>query len=138
MSILTTKSQINIASAQDLHNKNYYCSSIHCSYYSCIQNIMHIILFNVGIDNEKLKSDFRDFKKKNPENPGGLHEYYINVTVTYLKSKKLDVISFNKEIFKLKKTRTEADYLNIEMGYDDSRYSIQKADTINKILQKAF
>lgn len=67
----------------------------------------------------------------------GLHEYYINLILGHLRGKKLDANAFNKEIFKLKKTRTAADYLDIGIGPDECRYSIQQAEEITKILTKA-
>jgi len=99
--------------------------------------MMHIIKFNIGYDQAKLSENFTNYKLAIPNGKGGLHEYYINLVTGYLASKNLDSITFNKEIFKLKKTRTDSDYYDIHIGPDESRFSLQKADVINKIINKA-
>jgi len=137
MSQLTNKSDINIAAAYELQKQSYYCSSVHCSYYSCMQLIMHILFFKMGYNQKQLADDFYSYKKANPQSRGGLHEYYINLVATHLKNSRLDAILFNKEMYKLKKTRTDSDYSDLAIGPDESRFSIQKAEDLNKIMKKA-
>ncbi len=36
--------------AQELNKLTYYCSSVHCSYYSCIQLMKHVIEHKLGYD----------------------------------------------------------------------------------------
>ncbi len=137
MSQLLNKSQINFAAAHELQKKSYYCSSVHCSYYSCIQLMMHIIYNKIGYDQKKLSDTFQNYRASNTNAKGGLHEFYINLVVAHLNTHRLDAKTFNKEIFKLKKTRTDADYFDIVIGPDECRFSLQKAEEINKIIQKA-
>lgn len=129
---LINKSQINTDSALILYDKTYYCSSVHCSYYSCIQLMMHIIYYKIGYDDQKIRTSFESLGKA--ERKGGLHGYYINLINIYLKAQKKDAMTFNKLIFKLKTKRTDADYLDIEINEDHARYARFNAIDVNKIL----
>lgn len=137
MTILQTKSLISIESATILHDKMYYSSSVHCSYYSCVQLMKHILLHVLNKTEGDLKDKMDEYNRDNPKFKMGSHEFYIGAIATHLKTNKLDVVTFTSKIFKLKKDRTDADYLELAIDYDTSRYAIEKATAINKILNQA-
>jgi hypothetical protein len=133
MSELTDKSEINRDAAKRLYDIQYYCSTVHCAYYSCIQLMMHIILYELGWTESTLTTAISNDKRT------GSHEFYINLITKHLIDKKTnrdDRKLFSEEIVNLKKLRTKSDYNNEKIGEPQGRYSISKAIDIYKILQK--
>jgi hypothetical protein len=49
MSHLLTKSMQNLESADILINANMFSSSVHCSYYSCLQLCKHVLISDMGM-----------------------------------------------------------------------------------------
>ncbi len=69
MSVFIDKSQANLVAAEILKNKEaLYDSSIHCSYYACIQMQLHIVHNKLKIDKQKFEADRRN-------NKDGTHGY---------------------------------------------------------------
>jgi hypothetical protein len=132
MSELSNKAEINIDAAKKLLDSTHFCSSVHCSYYSCVQLMKHIIIHKIGMSEENISLE----EKRSPML--GSHGLYINLTLTYLKSnvKRDDWKLFNDEIVKLKRARRDADYIDVTIDYDSSRFSYARAVDINKVLRK--
>lgn len=126
---LLNKSKLNFASAEYLQKINHYCSTVHCSYYSTLQLIKHILLYRVG------KSESEISVELNATNEGS-HEYTINQVIKHLKANNKDWRSVNTDILQLKKLRVKADYKDIEIDFDDGKKSIDLAFTTNKILMQ--
>ena len=103
MSILLTKASHNYRVAQNLVNSGGYSApSVHCSYYACLQTIIHILSL-MGVSQEEIdaKTDGR-----------GSHENLIACIVGYIRHDPASVKSFTSKIRDLKKYRKESDYEN--------------------------
>ena len=124
MSFLINKSEINLASAELLHQKNNYASVVHCAYYSCHQMMAHIWYH---------KLNKKDLVKSKEE---GSHEALINCIGGFLKEKSFDLRGFNNSIGQLKKLRHKADYKNEEIDSTISNNSIQLSKSTLLILKK--
>ena len=130
MSQLINKSEINFGSAQFLQKQDYYCSTVHCAYYSCVQLMRHILVFKIGKTETEIKEEARITK-------GGSHVYMIDTVFTYLvKINNKDYNTFNTNIVSLKKLRGKSDYEDFMINFDEGRKSIALAESINKILKK--
>lgn len=129
MGLLSQKSEMNYASAGHLQKLTYYCSVVHCAYYSSVQLMKDILLNKVGKTEAEIKSG-------SSSTIGGSHNYIINETFNYLKLKNnKEVTVFYSGINSLKKLRVEADYGEITIDHDKGKSSIDLSDKINKILK---
>jgi hypothetical protein len=129
MSILKKKSYENQNSAQILLSNNLFSSSIHCSYYSCLQLMKHI-LFEEGLTETELKSR-QDASRRN------LHEFLINHFIEGLRQNNL-YRQYRNSIVKLpdlKYLRVNADYKEQEMRESDAQFAIDLANRISSDLK---
>lgn len=124
MSFLKDKSEFNRKSASLLQDENFHCSAIHCSYYSCIQLMIHLLLFKLNYSEIDLK----------PDEKLGSHEKLINILTEYMKEKGMDWSYFNQNIVELKKLRVKSDYRNSEIISKEGNNSIILADRVTKTL----
>lgn len=105
--ILKTKSKENIEAAQSLIDNGYYSSSIHCSYYSCLQAIKHIMIHKYEMSEE----DIYHNQKENVRDTS--HTYLINFIIKKIRDKSNKIEDFretNTDLNTLKNTRNESDY----------------------------
>ncbi len=134
MSNWREKSIQNLMSADLLIGEGFYSASIHCSYYSNIQLILHLLQKKFPSLDEFDKYQRKGFKKNK-----GFHNWIINDVVKNLfKINNEDFRYVSNNIRKLKKLRIEADYKDII--FDESKANVAKnyALHINKILMKLF
>nr|MDA3854277.1 hypothetical protein [Bacteroidales bacterium] len=71
MSKLKEKSNFNLDAAELLIVRNLYAPSVHCSYYSCFQQLKYIVKDFCG----------KDYETQNVEiaqSPQGSHDYVIS------------------------------------------------------------
>ncbi len=126
MRILLDKSLSNIEAAELLHQEEMYASSVHCSYYSSIQLMRHLLFNKFGFD--EMEFDGR------PEiQDKGSHNYLIN----FIRNK-LDPYAsraYSSGISDLKKCRKEADYMQIKILEINSQKALDLAKNINSKLQ---
>jgi hypothetical protein len=132
MSYLKNKSEINFASAELLHTKNYYPAVVHCSYYSCIQLMKHIWLHKMN----KTEDELSQLNRNSVETS---HQVLINQIGSFLKSKNSVAFrDFNNTIGQLKKIRNDADYKDIQIDFAASVSSIslskESLNALNKCL----
>lgn len=115
MSVLKTKSDENYRSSQILLNQSFFSSSVHCSYYSCVQIMKHILL---QIDN-KTENDIYEEQRANDNN---LHEYLINYFVNKLRDNNLYSTYRNSigRLTELKLLRNKADYKEIVISESEA------------------
>jgi hypothetical protein len=129
MSFIKTKSDENIAIANQLISMTtpYYATSVHCSYYSCVQLMIHILIEDFGkteseIDNEPRAANM------------AFHNWIIDVffrEITIRRNPR-EAYQFKQKIGELKRARVNADYRNIAIIEQTSRIALQKAhQTIN-------
>ncbi|WP_338762030.1 HEPN domain-containing protein [Bernardetia sp. ABR2-2B] len=114
MSHLKKKSKDNLKAAQKLIDEGFYASSIHCSYYSCLQFIKFIY-----IEDEDFITDCNN-KEKNS------HNIIINKVLDEIceKADYKEEIRINKFLQDLKKTRVDADYNEVEITEEEAKFAL--------------
>lgn len=133
MSKLRQKSDFNIDAAEHLLSKEYYASSVHCSYYSCFQLLKYTIKEFSGI--------YYETQAQNASSSGQkTHQYVINhITgeinshVGFEESRK-----FKRTINDLKVFRLESDYEDVEVNLDKSEKALCIAKEIRKYIINNF
>jgi hypothetical protein len=125
---LKQNSLINQSAADVLIKKQYYVSSVHCSYYSCFQLILFILESYHNITWDNINTE-----KQTSNN--GSHEIAIkkikNDLIYNFKIDSINFKDFNDNIHKLKKLRTDSDYkgINVDMAYSNTAFNISKSLT---------
>ena len=122
MSYLKTKSDVNQMAAALLQKNSHYASVVHCSYYSCLQLMKHIVINTLGISEQQIETDL--------EYKGGSHTYLINKITTYLQQERKDSRVFSSSITQLRRMRNTADYENIQVDSTIGGNSITLSETI--------
>ncbi len=108
MSNFKFKYEENLRAAQLLVQKEYFSASVHCYYYACVQLMLHILRFDVGISEEDIDVQQREASKSIN---GGFHSWIINKMFELLMVKNFIAASeFNDWIGELKSMRVRADY----------------------------
>ncbi len=130
MSVFKDKSLFNIKAADLLLKNAYFAPSVHCSYYSCVQFILHILF-------DKQQKDPVEFESEKRGRKDGTHGHAIFLMgLQLIKKDYQSYKTFQRLIPELKKLREQSDYkpilINHEMGYD----ALRKAETINNLLVK--
>ena len=133
MSILINKSKENQTSAQLLINNNHYASSVHCSYYSSVQIMLHILLNKFNFTPEKLEAES---KMKFT----GSHVFAKNFLLNKMKEKneRFKARDFNNYIGELKNKREKADYQEEIINTELSQEALEQSKKINAILTNVF
>ena len=132
MSVLRMKSKINQDAAAHLQNQLYFPPVVHCAYYSCVQLMRHILLF------EKGWSDWEMEKERRTSGRLGPHEYLINKISNELEIMNADHRTFYKEIDSLKKLHVSADYKNHLINWQISNKAILLSTSITNYLKISF
>src|SRR5438045_1717892 len=133
---LDTKSVINRQAAQMLLKQGYYCSVVHCEYYSCIQLIMSKLL-NFGFDDAKIHSEKERMSNQAKRNYG-LHDCLIDLIKTHIKAKLsyTDSREFVSGMVMLRSLRVKSDYENVSILINNATDSIALSDNITQFLKK--
>jgi hypothetical protein len=131
MGVLKDKSSESFSSATYLIAKGAFCSSIHCSYYSCIQFILDLFYENFKLSERQLSDEYWNEKNKGG-GEGGLHVFYITkLTETiYHKIGGTESSELNEQLNSLRIKRNKADYSRTAIGEKESNKSLKKAETI--------
>ncbi len=132
MNVLKEKSKFN-TDAADLLIKNYlYAPSIHCSYYSCLQFMKHIILNKLGINPVNYASD-------NGFGSDRSHETFRDIIIKDLKNRqKREWREFNTQFGQLKSSRIQSDYDEIEINEPVARTSKNLSDSTLRLLKQIY
>ena len=128
MSQLKNKSELNRAAADFLQKQNYFPSVIHCTYYSCVQLMKHILIFTLGKTEAEISHEIRNSNS-------GSHEVMINNINDHLKNNNKDWKTFNTNINQLKRLRVIADYENTQIDCGRGNDSIRLSDVVLKHLR---
>lgn len=133
MGILVVKSQENISSARILIENKYFNSSVHCSYYSSVQIMIHVLLNKYNFTQERLEESAKSERK-------GSHVFAKNFLHTKMKEMgiRFDAVEFHRLIGSLKNKREKADYQEEVIEEDLSRDALNQAAKINSILTNIF
>lgn len=101
------KSQNSLEAANELLQKAFYNSSVHCSYYGVYQFMLHILYEELGRNKQADDAQLKDSKA------GGSHEATINKMTVWLNNPKVPpraAIDFTDKVYHLKRQRKLADY----------------------------
>lgn len=132
MSFLREKSNFNIDSAEELIKLNYYAPSVHCSYYGSFQYMKFALRKCKNTTYEKIESDCLNYK-------GGSHGFIIDNILSELRIKiknSQDFIHIKRIIKDLKKFRTNSDYFDIQILFDDAEKSVKYSKEIIHSIKK--
>lgn len=130
MSVFINKSEINLQSADFLHDNNQYPAVAHCAYYSCYQYMMHIWLY-------KMNKTQQDLDVICNQTTAGSHVVLINEIRKFIQQiNQNDSRDFNNYINQLKRSRHTSDYTEINIDYPSSQGIIITSKDTHKILKK--
>ena len=127
MDALKNKSEFNFYAASVLIENNYYAPSVHCSYYSMLQYVKHVLTNKFHI----LEQDYEKGK--------GSHEAIKNKTVEMLSIHSTDKEAKSVFVTKfglLQGMRIDSDYKDVEIDILKAQKSLRISEEIKKILQK--
>jgi len=133
---LKQKSACNIDSAKQLINQSLYPSSIHCSYYSCVQLMLHLLRSHFGHHDTDINELLYPPEQKNKQ----LHVNLIRIFRGELKEMG-DIAQFNvfnTNIGRLKALRGRSDYQNRQINQSIAKEAFRKANAIITILTNNF
>lgn len=120
MDRIIEKSGFNTDAAELLIVKGWHASSVHCSYYACLQ-FLKFTLKNY------LKQSYEYIEAECLNSTLGTHGYIINSILTEFR-RKADQRT-HKEVKRLigdlKQFRTDSDYFNIEITINESEKSLK-------------
>lgn len=124
------KTTQNLNSAKILLDQCHYSSSVHCSFYGCLQTAFHTLF--VKLNHEKSQFDhMRRLQKM------GTHQYVFNLIKKEIeKSLKSDYQWFIHNFTKLKKLREQADYSEEPISQSEGYNALSKAIAINNLINK--
>lgn len=123
---LVNKSEFNLHGAQVLIDEECYCSSVHCSYYSCLQRVKHLLETRYGITDSTISI------KKGER---GSHDY-MRATLSERIANPEYHTMFESYFNDLKTLRVKADYSNDDIIPDQAKKAHEKANELIKILKK--
>lgn len=135
MSELKNKSNQNISSAQYLISRNCFASSIHCSYYGCVQLMLHILRSEFN----KTEEDITKESQEGSRDERGFHNWLINfIRGQFYLRNNVDCRDFLSFIVQLKAKRVKSDYHNKEIKPNEATISKEYAQKIIELLAKNF
>jgi hypothetical protein len=106
ISILKSKSRLNKEAGLLLFSNEYYDSSVHCYYYSCLQLSIFILITKFNLTYQSLKQEAQA-KGENSNN------YYINKLVHCITDAEISR-KYDNTMHSLKNLRKQADYKPIK------------------------
>ena len=130
---LLIKSTQNFSAASLLIQNELYASSVHCSYYSCLQKLKNVISRANNIEYDELESERRELNKKNPSRNLATHEFLIDKKLMDLIRRERKDHKLISEINDIKLYRTKSDYENVAIGYSDAESVLSKTQ---KVIEK--
>ena len=132
MSELKNKSEQNLISAQYLMSKACFASSVHCSYYSCVQLMLHILRSDLNKTEAEIDIE--------GQQEGSFHNWLQGqISFAFLgKNSFEDSRTVSSYFGQLKALRVKADYKNVEIKPKQAANSIETAKNIIKLLENNF
>ena len=132
MSAFRDKSNFNLTAAETLQKQSLFDPSIHCAYYACVQELLHIIYTRLKITKEQFERDRRN-------NKDGTHGWASKLIQIELAKKNTRAFrDFQKEFAELKDLREQADYSEIIAGMTQSQRALRLAQSIKHTLITSF
>lgn len=145
MGVLKEKSGESFNAARVLMDGRLHNSSIHCSYYSCIQLILDIFYEKQHETAKSLKEGAYKHRVKHQGSHGldsGVHAFYVQKMREILTQKK-DVTEelvngWHNDLIQLKAARTQSDYGRIPCVPNAASEAFKKAKRILSTLNEIF
>ena len=133
MSHFLQKSDDNLQAAQKLIHEHFlHAPSVHCSYYSCLQLMTHILYNVLNVPPNDIRQDSKSART-------GSHEIIINRLVRdlHIISPQASV-SFNRQIGLLKNKRVTSDYEDRIIEPTFSQGALKEANEIIRLLKQSY
>lgn len=135
MSDWKLKSEKNIKGAELLIRNSLCSSSVHCSYYSNVQLMLHILFNDFG----KSESEIEDEAKQGSIDEKGYHNWLKNTITRELFTRDFMIVrDFNNLFGQLKALRVKGDYKNIIISKNKAVDAVGFSKIINGILEEKF
>ncbi len=137
MGFLLQKSKENINSAVLLIENKHHSSSVHCSYFSCIQLMLHVLRSDFNKTEEEIAQESFDGSR----NLHGFHNWIQNTFFTEVGKREKDgriVLDFSSKLGNLKGIRIRSDYGINQIGEKEASKALEGAKSINQIIEKRF
>ncbi len=133
MSAFREKSNFNLTAAEVLQKQHsLFDPSIHCAYYACVQELLHIIYAKLKITKEQFESGRRN-------NRDGTHGWASKLIEIELARKDTKAFrAFQKDFTELKDLREEADYSEVIAGITQSQKALNLSQSIKHTLVSSF
>ncbi|KAA5532630.1 hypothetical protein F0919_17770 [Taibaiella lutea] len=131
MSEFIQKAEYNYLAAKNLINENLFAPSIKCSYYRCVQIMLHYLYDKKGFND-------KTFYESRTTSRHGSHAHAIYLTGLDLITKcdRGDYKYFQDKIQVLKALREKSDYKNLPISKDESNDALSISDSLRNILIK--
>lgn len=127
---LLKKSIQNFSAASLLIENELYASSVHCSYYSCLQKLKNVISRAYNIEYDELENERRRLNRKNISRNLATHEFLIDRKLMDLIRRERKDHRLINEINDIKLYRTTSDYDNVAISGTEAEavlFKTQKA-----------
>lgn len=112
-----------------------YCSSVHCSYFSCVQLMLHLLRSDLG----KTDSDIDKESRQGVKDEEGFHNWLRNTILRQFFIKNPEAgREFNNFFGTLAGFRVKADYKNYEVKETIAKQSIGYAEVATELLKSNF
>ncbi len=135
MTELKTKSSQNNKSSDILIKQGLFAPSVHCSYYCCIQKMLHILRSDLKKSEEEIEKE----SKSGSADENGFHNWLINLFKReFFKRNFAEGRDFSTFIGQLKGFRIKSDYKNHKINTSVARSSLDLANEIDTILNNNF
>lgn len=128
------KSADNLLASSLLLNNKLSNQSVHCSYYSCVQYIFHVLNHQFGMEICEVENE-----SKRPPNKTGTHRWLREFIFDSISSKnKRAADNFYNVMIQLKTARNKADYCNEIVRADEAHEIKIIAEKLLKVLKKHY
>jgi len=135
MSDWKLKSEKNIKSAELLIRNSLCSSSVHCSYYSNVQLMLHILFTDLGKTEIEIEND----AKQGSIDEKGYHNWLKNTITRELVERDFMIVrDFNNFFGQLKALRVKGDYKNSIINKNKATDAVCFSISINEILEEKF
>lgn len=130
---LIKKSKENLSAASLLIQNELYASSVHCSYYSCLQRLKGLISQAYNIEYDELEKERSQLNRKILKRNLATHEFLIDRKLSDLIRRERKDHKLISEINDIKLYRTKSDYENVKIDHSDAELVLSKTE---KIIEK--
>ena len=135
MSNWKIKSKKNISGADLLIRKSFPSASVHCSYYSNVQLMLHILLNDLNMSDD----DIEDKSRIGSRDENGFHNWLKNFIARELVLRDFMITrDFNNFFGKLKAVRIKADYKSVIISKNKAKEALEISKKINDMLAEKF